>query len=553
MIRSIRQLIAISFLSILPLALASQEQLSIRGSLQANVNWFIEDSVIGATGIPQYDDNAIGGEVWLDLNAAYKGWKAGLRLDGFEKSNLLNPNGSYSNKGLGKFYLSKSIDNLDLTLGYIYDQIGSGIIFRSYEQRPLLIDNALIGGMASYAINDAISVKGYYGRQKNLFDVYPNTVRGISAEGYFSFGSSQSLSISPGIGYINRMLSDETMDGIVNVLKTYTEADRVLPKYHVYLGTLYNTLTYKNFIWHTEFAIKSSELYFDPNAIRTEITGTRVFGKYVRNPGTVWYTSLSATGKGLGVTLEAKRTSNFNFRIDPLLRLNFGLISFIPPMNRQHTYRLLSRYNPATQDLSELALQIDIKHAISPNLKWHVNISDIRTLDEELLYREFYMSWQYRKPRKWEITGGIQIMEYNQSVFEVKPGVDNVQAVTPFFELDYRFTSKKSLRAEMQYMSTAQDYGKWIFGLLEWSMASHWQFELSAMYNIDPGESSPDDVLTGLKKKILYPTAGVTYTLGNKRWALRYVKQVEGVVCTGGICRLEPAFSGLRFNTYVAF
>jgi hypothetical protein len=49
-------------------------------------------------------------------------------------------------------------------------------------------------------------------------------------------------------------------------------------------------------------------------------------------------------------------------------------------------------------------------------------------------------------------------------------------------------------------------------------------------------------------KKLHFPTAGMVYSSGRTRYALRYVKQVEGIVCSGGICRLEPAFSGFKFN-----
>ena len=34
---------------------------------------------------------------------------------------------------------------------------------------------------------------------------------------------------------------------------------------------------------------------------------------------------------------------------------------------------------------------------------------------------------------------------------------------------------------------------------------------------------------------------------------LAYIKQVEGVNCSGGVCRLEPAFSGVRFTLTTNF
>lgn len=327
----------------------------------------------------------------------------------------------------------------------------------------------------------------------------------------------------------------------------------MLPKFNVYLGSFYNTTTYKGLTWYIETAVKSAELFYDPNAIRTEITGTKVFGKYVKSSGSVVYSSVSFAANKLGITVEAKRTSNFNFRINPLLRQNEGLVSFIPPMNRQQTYRLLSRYNPATQDLNEWALQFDIQYSLSRNLKWQLNVADIKTLEQEKLYTEIFMGIQWRKPRKWVLNTGIQVIDYNQEVYEVKPEVGVLRSVTPYVDFLYKFSPKNALRTEIQYMNTQQDYGDWLLGLMEFSFAPHWQVELSGMYNIGPAIESPTDPDTNEKLKIFYPTLGFTFTSGQKRINIRYVKQVEGVVCTGGICRLERAFSGIRLNSYVGF
>ena len=68
-------------------------------------------------------------------------------------------------------------------------------------------------------------------------------------------------------------------------------------------------------------------------------------------------------------------------------------------------------------------------------------------------------------------------------------------------------------------------------------------------YNIAP--TVKEDGKEG--EKLHYPTAGVVYSAGSTRYSLRYVKQVEGVVCSGGICRLEPAFSGVKLNISANF
>jgi hypothetical protein len=84
---------------------------------------------------------------------------------------------------------------------------------------------------------------------------------------------------------------------------------------------------------------------------------------------------------------------------------------------------------------------------------------------------------------------------------------------------------------------------------MEYSIAPYWVFEVSGMYNTEP--KKPD--ARGIIAKTFYPTFGAVFNQGNNRFALRYVKQVEGVVCSGGICRLEPAFSGIRFNMNTIF
>jgi hypothetical protein len=94
-------------------------------------------------------------------------------------------------------------------------------------------------------------------------------------------------------------------------------------------------------------------------------------------------------------------------------------------------------------------------------------------------------------------------------------------------------------------MSTKQDYGSWLYGLLEYSISPHWIFELSDMWNVVPKEKSDG---TGKEDALHFPTAGIVFSSGPTRYAFRFVKQVEGIVCSGGICRLEPAFSGFKFN-----
>jgi len=540
-------LLAVLLFLLMPSAYG-QDQGVFSGGFEGNFNIFMRDSLIGAANTPQYDKQITGGEAWLNLNYAYKGFDVGLRFDMFNNSNLLDPTGSYTGSGIGVWFIRKKINKLGIEVGYIYDQIGSGLIYRAYEQRPLLIDNALVGAKLTYEINDNWSIKGFSGKQKFLFDVYDGIVKGASIDGFISLGSEESpISLSPGIGMVNRTLSDEAIDNVISEVKNYIGTDRFLPEYNVYLASVYNTLSYKGFTWYTEAAFKSDDTFFDPEAVRITGANSTAKGRFVKDGGTVFYNSLSYGAGKLGVTFEVKRTENFNFRVDPGLQLVRGLVNWLPPMNRFNTYRLTARYAPAVQDLSELGLQLDVRYKFNKKWSASVNMSNVETLDGDPLYREIYTEVTYKQKRKWQLTAGVQRQEYNQEVYETKPGVGIVKTITPYVDFLYKINRKKAVRFEAQYMDTKQDFGSWIFALVEYSIAPKWNFESSIMYNSAPSSKSPQDPDTGESLKILYPTFGITHTAGPNRYSLRYVKQVEGIVCSGGVCRLEPAFSGVKF------
>ncbi|MEL6833987.1 MAG: DUF6029 family protein [Bacteroidota bacterium] len=532
----------------------------LSGSLETNANFFIRDSLIGAANIPQYDRQKFGGEGWLNLNYSNWGFDFGIRYDFFNNSNLLNPTGSYTDQGIGMWYVRKKIDRLGFEAGYIYDQVGSGIIFRSFEQRPLLIDNALYGLKVDYELSENWNIKGFTGRQKQQFDTYDSVIRGLNIEGFVQGDTTSNWTMAPGFGVVARTLDDATMNNLVATLNLYPEEDLFIPKYNAYAFSLYNTLSSGIFSWYVEGAYKTEDQMNDPFGVIVRDGQEIVGDKFIFEPGSVLYSSLSIAPPKWGITLEAKRTENFSFRTRPQAQLNRGLVNFLPPMARINTYRLNARYNAATQELAEMAFQADIRYAPSRKLSFNVNYSYIDDLDGIKLYRELFTEILYKHKRLWTFTGGLQLQNYNQERFEFKPQVPIVETVIPYFDFLYKLDRSHNIRFEGQYMVTGddekagvkQDYGDWVFALVEVSLGRNWTLTASDMFNIDPGKNSPIDD-SGERQSLHYPRFDVYYTTGPTRLALSYVKQVEGVVCTGGICRLEPAFSGVKFSTNTSF
>ena len=531
------------------ISISAQDKGTFSGAFETNANVFIRDSSINAINTPQYNRQIFGGEAWFNLNYSIQGFTIGARFDMFNNSNLRNPTGSFSGTGIGRWYIKKDIKNLEISAGYLYDQIGSGIIFRAFETRSLFIDNAIYGAKVKYNLSDNWNVMAFVGKQKNAFEVYTGNLKGARLEGFVNLGSEEKpVTLAPGLGFVNRTISDENMAGVADALRTYQNADRFSPNHNTYSTSVYNTLSFAGINLYTEVALKSKDIFYNPFAIKTEIVGASL-GKLEQKAGSVLYGSLSYAKGKLGVTAEAKRTENFSFRIDPNQRLLRGLINYLTPLNRQNTYRLTARYSPAAQDISELAYGLDVRYKFNKNISANVNYSDITTLDGYRLFQELFTEVIYKYKRKWQLTTGIQFLTYNQEVYEMKSEVPLVKTITPYLDFLYRFTPYKALRTEFQYMETKQDFGSWMYGLAEFSMAPKWSFEISGMYNVKPKKANSKGVI----EKTLYPTLGVVFFNDAQRYSLRYVKQVEGIVCSGGICRLEPAFSGFRFTMNTTF
>lgn len=504
---------------------------NLSGDLMLDGNFFQRDSAIGAAGNQLYDNYLSGGEAWLGLRYTNDGFTGFLRVDVFNNSNLKNPTVAYSGFGIGAWSLSKEYKGLTVTGGYIYDQIGSGIIFRSYEDRGLGIDNALEGLRLKYQIGNHISLKGFTGQQKNLFDRYQPIIKAFNAEGDWQVGKN--VHITPGVGALNRTLDQASMNSIISNINSMPDADKFIPRYNMYAFTAYNTLMAGDFTWYAEGAYKTKDAIADYN------------GNLIFKPGNVVYSTLSYARKGIAVTLTGKRTQDFVERTSPNETQLNGMVNWQPLVAQIRSQRLIARYSPASQDLSEMSYNGTIMLTPSDNYDFNLSYTHINTLDNLKLYREIWAETNIRSVQNTIIDFGVQVLQYNQAYYQFHPGDPMLNAVTPFTEITYSLSPKRSLQIEAQYMNTKEDYGSWIYLSAEYDIAPKWSFAASDMYNVDPAHSD--------SKGKHYYDLFVSYTQGAHRFSLAYVKQVDGINCTGGVCRYEPAFSGLKLNITSSF
>ncbi|HXH18458.1 MAG TPA: DUF6029 family protein [Chitinophagales bacterium] len=510
---------------------------SFSGGLQLNAYFYDRDSLIGASGTPHYDNLKSSTDAWLNLdytNDRYL-FDSGIRLDVFTSSNLHNPGVPYSAIGIGNFYIRKRGEKYKITGGYFYDQFGSGIVFRAYEDRTLGIDNSILGIHLEAEPVEQLKVKAFTGVHKNRLSLFKPVIIGMNVESHLSGG--EKVRLIPGASIVKRTLDDASMDFVVSTIETYDPEDRFVPKYNVYVFGAYTTLTAGDFSWYVEGAGKTTEAIVDATAM------------LVNSPGNVIYTTLNYSRPQLGMALQFKRTENFPFRTSPKETLLDGVINFIPPVTRQNSLRLPARYNAAVQDLEELAYSADVNYSpVAKKITLNFNYAEVRDFDHDLKFREAIGDVELKFKKEWKGMAGLQFIQYNQLFYEkeVYGNYALVKAFAPFAEFTWKVNKKHSFTFDAQAQFTDEDFGSWLYGAVEYNIAPWFSIAASDMYNYQPNPERMDD-------KIHYYQFFTSFTYRQHVLTLAYAKQVAGIVCTGGVCRYEPAFSGVKLTLNSSF
>ena len=130
-------------------------KLALHGSFQTDMLFPETDEKIGST----TEDGKFNTNTYLDLWLQGERFSAGARfeyldhpLPGFEPD--------FKGWGVPYFYAKgEPVKGLELTAGDFYEQFGSGLIFRAYEDRALGIDNAVRGGRVRWTSVEGLTLK----------------------------------------------------------------------------------------------------------------------------------------------------------------------------------------------------------------------------------------------------------------------------------------------------------------------------------------------------------------------------------------------------------
>ncbi|MGZ6538214.1 MAG: DUF6029 family protein [Bacteroidia bacterium] len=515
----------------------------VHGNFQLNAQYYIPDSTIGAAAAPE--------KMLMNgfANIIYTKGKftAGIRYESYLNELQGYPAG-YKGTGIPYRFADYKSDNLEVTIGSFYEQFGSGLTLRTYEERNLGLDNALDGFRLKLQPLKGIYLKAFIGKQRTYFSS-AGLVRGFDGE----------IQLNEAFKKLADKKTIVTLGGSF-VSKYQPDADPtlVLPE-NVGNSAGRFDITRNNFKINGEYAYKINDPSLDNNF------------NYKYGDAILLQTSYAV--KGFALSLSGSRIDNMSYRSDRTAQLTNQLINYIPALPKQQTYSLLAFYPYASQSRGEMEFSSELKYKIKKGTVLGgqygtditINYSGANRLDttqikgtdtkrlgytsnylgvgKEVYFRDFYVEITKKINKLWKGTLIYANQVYDKSIIQ-KPGYPTIYSNIVVLDVTYKLKQTSALRLELQNLQTKQDQQDWAYALLEYTINENWFVAAGDQYNYGNDISA---------QRYHYYMGNIGYTKNANRITLGYGKQRAGIFCVGGVCRNVPASNGLTLSITSSF
>ena len=527
--------------------LSAEPALQVHGSLRTDAL------------VPQYDerigtdrvDNRVLSNSYLDLRLAFRRrYEAGLRAEYMKQP---------------YFYATARFDRAEITLGSYYEQFGSGLVLRTYEEPSLGIDNHLRGLRLTARPFEGVRLKALAGRQRNYWETDASYIYG--ADGEWDLPTRHGR-LTLGTSWVMRREQPDALSRIdtAGFSQTFT-----LRRFHLVQPTNVSAFDLRA-AWHTrrwqwlaEYAWKGQDPSFDNG--------------YTYGHGSALLLSGSWSKRGKSFLMQVKRAENISFRGRRSAALSASTLNHLPPFAAQPTYALTALYPYATANVpGEWAFRAEAAWTLPRRTAWGgrygttlrlraAHIRDLALNDgpegAEAMgtdgrrarnfwamggtrYGEWALDAERRLNRDFRLHATLMSQTIDRTAVEGHGG--RVNTLIGILEGQWQANAKTALRAEAQYLHTRQDQGDWWAGLLELSLSSHFMFTLSDQFN-----ARVPSPTRGTTSSVHYWQAFATYTDTRHRLQLGYGSTRAGYNCAGGVCRYVPAQKGLTLSYALRF
>lgn len=539
---------------------------SIHGNVQLDGQYYRSDSLINA--IPPPEQMGLMG--FANLIYTRGNFTAGVRFETYTPALLgypASPDLPWTGTGIGYRFAQYSHDKFDVTIGNFYEQFGTGMILRAFEERGLGVDNAMDGFRLKYMPHRAVTITGLYGKQRRHFDngftKGDGIVRGINADvdlvSLFDSTGMAKTRVFIGGSFVSKYQEDRN--------PLYNLPENV----GSYAGRA--KITRGGFSLSGEYVYKENDPSRQNSLLIPDSDIAPGLGLY--KPGQGLNLNAMYSTRGLGVSFTAKSLDNMSFQSDRNAGPFDLNINYNPATTVQHTYNLPATLYPyATQPNGEVAFmgeifytmkrgsklggrygtKIEVNYAVaySPDTT-HLNDMDTKrdgyrtslfAIGDEQYFQDFNISISRKINKIFKIKYMYLNLVYNndviQGAFDYNGNKVSGTVYSDIHLVDMNFRIKKNnLRVEFQHLRTNQHFQNWVTGLLEYTVSPSWFFTVMNQWNY--GNENAE-------QRFHFPFAAVGYIHGGSRISVSYGRQRAGVFCVGGICRTVPASNGLSLQ-----
>ena len=520
----------------------------IYGDFNLSLQSYQEDKLIGA----ETADEIILNNAYLNINYSKGNFLLGVRYESYLNA-LLDYDIEFKGNGIPFRFAKYNIDCLEVTAGNYYEQLGSGLIFRSYEEKGLGIDNAMDGIRLKYNPIKGIYLKTFIGKSRTHFTYSDGVFRGIDGE----------------LNLNNLFNVKKKTKAIIagSFVSRYQERSNIIFKIPQNVSAYAARMNIIHGRWN----------YYGEHAFKINDPANVLAANQMNYAtGSAFTHNITFSKKGLGISAEIHRTDNMTFKSDRDRDGKAYIINYIPTLSKPHAYSLLALYPCATQSEGELGIQFDLFLKLNKGTllggkygtKINVNYSRINGLNggnsflndnyehrpdlidfsQELYFEDINLEINKRINTRVQSTFIIANQTYNKDFLEghSKGDYGVINSTILVADISYKIKRGHSIRTELQTLRSNQletsrylAEGDWSMGLIEYTISPNWFFQIQDMYNW--GNEDPD-------KQLHYINMNIGFIKGANRFEIGYGKKREGIFCVGGVCKLVPSSNGFNLN-----
>ena len=544
---------------------AGEGQVSI--ALESNNSYYAPDKKLEDIGLVLPEKRVrgdFGSNDYLKVDYNIGRFSAGVQVDGYLPAMYGYDFYDYSQRDSKlNMFLTKYVQwedaNWGVRLGDIYDQFGNGLIFRAYEDRALAFNNSLAGARAHYSFNNMVNVKVIAGMPR-LYDMRSKTA---------IWGADLSLSFSEMLGWY---------DGLVVLEASYVGRHQDVATEYLAKGVEGNVLNMASGRFNVE--AKGFSFRFETVAKLNNDIYNPMYDAAKGNATTI---DLGYTKGRFSASASFRRQENMTTFIEyrPMGIGGGNTMTYLPLLTRQHTYSL-ANLNPyrgsSVHTGGEVGGQIDLYYSLrNPKARgkywnFHINYSMFNTVDHknsmtglDMEGRNVWIDFNFDVERQWnkqlKTTFLYSFQRWDEEINHYDAAHSHYCRSHIFVgDVTYKINKKHSMRFELQYLASEDYEGDWVAATIEYNLAPKFSFYVSDMWNCEKMQDGAYgnyfmnvNTYEYQHELLHYYQVGASFTHNSLRAQLSYGRNRAGYVCSGGVCRFQPAYTGVNLALTLSF